>query len=122
YEDEVVKDDDYWQDMLDEHNCAVFGLYNDEKIIGIGGVFSSKSDVSGQTAILAMGYIEPEYRGRKLSRLLYEARISWARQQSQFDKIIVSHRRGNEASRRANQAFGFLRIGTEVIQFADGKD
>lgn len=122
YEDEAIKDDRYWQDMLDGHDCAVFGLYDDQCLIGIGGAFTDKHDESGQTAVLAMGYIETNYRGQKLSRLLYEARIGWAQAQHRFTKIVVSHRRGNEASRRANQAFGFSYSGTGLTHFIDGED
>ena len=67
-----------------------------------------------------MDYIDPSYRGRCLSKLLYQLRIDWARQHQPFKRLVISHREGNEASRRANQVFGFRYIGKEDIDWPDG--
>jgi len=41
------------------------------------------------------------------------------RQHQPFKRLFISYREGNEASRRANQAFGFKYIGKEDIDWPD---
>lgn len=99
---------------------AIFGLYDMDQIAGLAAVFSWAGDPSGRIGILAMDYVSPAYRGQGFSRLLYRARLDWALAQPQFDKLRISHREGNEPSRRANQAFGFLYTGREWVEWPDG--
>jgi RimJ/RimL family protein N-acetyltransferase len=112
--------DSYWEETLDGRGKQVFGLFDGDRMIGITAVFTDREDPSGETAVLAMSYINPAYRGRHLSRLLYQARIDWAKAQPQFKRIVVSHRADNESSRRANQAFGFVYTGSKEKQWPDG--
>lgn len=89
-----------------EHNQS-FGLFDGPRLIGITSVFRWDEDSDGKTAILASSYILPAYRGRSLSRLLYDARFDWLRRHQGFTRVVVGHRLSNEASRRANQHYGF---------------
>jgi RimJ/RimL family protein N-acetyltransferase len=114
--------DDNWKDQLTGDDFAIFGIYEDQKIIGVTSVFTWKGDESGQTAILAMSYLNKKYRGQGLAQVMYNARIEWAVKQLQLKKIRVSHREGNEPSRRANQNFGFQYIGKELIIWPDGTE
>lgn len=120
YRDEAIKTDRQWQDTIcaDTHQC--FGLYDGNQMVGIGAVFTDGTDSSGATAFLAAGYIQLAHRGKGYSSLLYEHRIQWAIDSGRFKRILVGHRDGNEASRRANQRFGFEYIGAEEYQFGDG--
>lgn len=95
-------------------------MFDEDKIIGLSSVFTWKTDKTGRTALLAMSFIAEAYRGKGYSKLFYESRIAWAKQQNQFEKILVSHREGNEASCAANQAFGFKFTGKEIIDWPDG--
>lgn len=113
--------DQYWKDFLSESTRAVFGLRIEHELVGITGVGDSYADSTGKTALLFGSYIREEYRGARLSRELYHARIEWAKAQGRYERILVSHREDNEASRRANQAFGFQYIGTVESTFGDGK-
>ncbi len=112
--------DSQWQYMLGSQKNAFFGLYDGKKLIGNSAVFTDRNDKKGRTALLAGSYIREDYRGQKLSRLLYAARIEWIVGSGQFDCIAVGHKAGNEASRRANQAFGFDYIGQETKAWGDG--
>lgn len=49
-----------------------------------------------------------QFRGNGLSELMYQTRINWAKAQPTVEKIIVSHRASNLASKRANQKHGFV--------------
>ena len=112
--------DEFWQDMIGAEKSEVFGLFDNGKLIGITGVLENWRDPSGKSVNMGMSYIDPEYRGQGLSQLLYQIRIDWA-QAKGFEKITVSHREGNEASKAANQKFGFVFYEKEEIDFPDGK-
>ena len=109
-----------WEYMLGRSDQAFFGLYDGKELIGSTCVFTARDDKSGKTALLAGSYIREEYRGKKLSRLLYAARLEWIMGSGRYDRVIVAHKDGNEASRRANQAFGFALVGQNEDVWGDG--
>jgi RimJ/RimL family protein N-acetyltransferase len=109
-----------WIEILDGKGKCMFGLFDGDRLIGIAAVFTSREDPSGRTGLLAMDYIDPLYRDRRLSRLLYQARIDWAKQHPPFRRVVISHREGNEHSRRANQAFGFKLVDKREMAWPDG--
>jgi RimJ/RimL family protein N-acetyltransferase len=121
YEEALTRTEAYWRETAsgnDKHQ--VFALFDGASMIGITAVFTHRRDSAGTTAILAMSFIEPEYRGRGLSRLLYQERLDWVRAHPQFKRVVVSHRESNEASRRANQHFGFRYLRRESRAWPDG--
>jgi GNAT superfamily N-acetyltransferase len=120
YDMEAQKSAAEWQDTIQGLDHQVFGLFAEERLVGITGCFTSRNDPSGETALLAMSFILPEYRGRGLSRLLYEGRLEWIRAQPQFKRVVVSHRRSNDVSRRANQRYGFTTVGCALRTWPDG--
>ena len=125
-QDAMAEDDQYWKDRIastiNKFPSISFVLLNyDGDIIGMTGIVTASEDPSGKTAKLCASYIRDGHKGKGLSTLFYTARIAWARAHSdQFDKIFVSHRKGNEASRRANQAFGFVFKSEAPRQWPDG--
>lgn len=123
YLKESAYDDDVWQQHLNGQGQRrrIFGLFDGSAIIGLTGIVIRDDDPAGCTAHLIMSFIRPAYRGRSLSRLLYQARIDWAVAQPQLQTITVSHRAGNEASRRANQSFGFILTHKDEIKWPDDK-
>jgi RimJ/RimL family protein N-acetyltransferase len=64
--------------------------------------------------------LEPDYRGRGLSKLMYEKRIEWARAHATVRRIVVSHRASNEASKHANQKHGFIFMRSHEKTWVDG--
>ncbi len=117
-QDALQTSDSDWQQVLDRQDQAYFGLYEGGELIGCGGVFMQ--DAASKTGMLIGGYIRAQYRGRGLSHMIYEARIGWTKESGLYDRLVVGHRKGNEASRRANQVFGFKYIGEEDYLFGDG--
>lgn len=110
-----------WRAEISAPTHQIFGLFDGEKLIGITAAFTWRGDPTGQTALLAMSYIEPDYRGRGLSNTLYDARLDWIRRSCRrFRAVRVSHRASNEASRRANQRHGFVKRGSEPFTWPDG--
>lgn len=110
----------YWQDMLDGHGKALFGLFDHHTMIGMAGAFPSRHEPAGQTAYLGMDFIHPDYRGRHLAHLFYTARLDWLKVQEKYVRVLVSHRAGNDASRRAIEHFGFKHYLTDIYEFGDG--
>jgi RimJ/RimL family protein N-acetyltransferase len=120
YEAEVRMTPEEWQSTVRGAAHQVFGVFDGENLIGITAAFTWRDDPSGETEILAMSFILLEYRGRGVSRLLYETRLGWIRARSQFKRVVVFHRESNEASRRAIQRHGFLPTGRESRIWPDG--
>lgn len=118
YAREAAFPDNTWEQRLLNPGAAFFGLYDGPELIGITGIIAN--DETGTEAVLIASYIRPGRRGHGLSGLLYQARIDWAKEQG-FRRIVVSHRAGNEASRAANQRYGFLHTHAELMQWPDGQ-
>lgn len=116
---EGTKDSSFWKDRLaDIYNCAVFGLYDGGTVIGLTGVYRHRDQ--SDVAMFIMSYIRGEYRKNNLSDLLYRERLEWARAQGDIKAVRVGHREGNEASRRANQRWGFKLYSIEDHEFGNG--
>ena len=111
---------DYWRAEIKGDDHQIFGLFDGNQLIGLTAAFTWRGDKTGKTALLAMSYIAPDYRGRGLSRKLYEARLNWIAEQPQFRKVIVGHRASNEVSRRANQRYGFAQTDRITNTWPDG--
>jgi len=120
YEKEAAQTPDEWRARLSRDAGQAFGLFDGAKLIGITGVDTWRHDPTGRTAVFFMSFIVPEYRRRGFSRLLYEARLAWVAEQPHFEKIVVSHRVGNEISAKANRPFGFAFVRTETKSWPDG--
>lgn len=121
YERERANGQQDWEDWLSQDKKCIFGLFTENVLVGITGIITDRDDPTGQTAKMVASYIAPEHRGKGLSALLYEARIEWAKTQENIKRITVGHRTGNEASKRANQAFGFQYIAENETAWPDGQ-
>lgn len=108
YETELNNTAEEWQSTVQGPAHQVFGLFDGPRLVGITAAFTWREDPSGETAILGMSFLLPEYRSRGLTRLFYKTRLDWIHAQPQFKRIVVSHRASNEASRRAIERHGFL--------------
>lgn len=120
YEKESRFTETDWRSRLRANDNAIFLLYDGETPIGMTCVSVDRDDPTGKTAILWGSWLAPEYRGRKLSELMYRTRIEWAKRQQRVEKIIVSHRASNLVSKRSNQKHGFILTGEKEIVWADG--
>ncbi len=115
---EVGLSDDEWRDRLSHPDDGAFwGLYDNDECIGLTGI---KIHVKFPgSMVLSASYIRKEYRRQGISAMYYQTRIDWAREQG-FKDVHVAHREGNDASRAANQKFGFIHIQTEPTLWPDG--
>jgi RimJ/RimL family protein N-acetyltransferase len=106
---------DYWRGVIAGPDHQMFGLFDGLYIIGITAAFAQAEDPQAATAIFGMSFIAPAYRGRGLSRLLYDARLAWIRSRPRFKRVILSHAVSNEASRRAHRRYGFRLTDTVAL-------
>jgi RimJ/RimL family protein N-acetyltransferase len=112
--------DDEWRGWLTNLDAVSFGIFDDDKIIGMTGIAIHRDDPTRKTAILWGSWLEPAYRGRGISEQMYKVRIEWAKKHPICEKIIVSHRASNTASERANQRQGFIHTHTTHKEWPDG--
>lgn len=108
YEKESQMSESDWRSRLKAPDNAIFLIYKNETAVGITCVSVDRHDPSGKTALLWGSWLAPDFRGKNLSALMYQTRIEWAKRQPTVEKIIVSHRAANVASKRANQKHGFV--------------
>lgn len=107
-----------WRSRL--NNNTVFLLCDGSNPIGLTGVSVYLEDTTGKTAIFWGSWLESDFRGKKLSNLMYRTRLDWAKQQPLVERILVSHRASNLASKYANQKYGFTLSHTEEMVWSDG--
>jgi RimJ/RimL family protein N-acetyltransferase len=104
FEKERDNPDDFWQQRLAAG--GVFGVFVKGQLIGMTGAYVDKADPSA--AKFWGSWLEPAWRGKGLARKMYETRINWAKAQPGVKRILVSHRKSNAVSKRANQRWGFV--------------
>ena len=122
YEKESQFTEADWKSRLQKSvDSAIFMLFAGETPIGITGVSVFNEDATGKTAILWGSWLEPRFRAKGLSNLMYEARLEWARAHPSIERVIVSHRASNVASKYANQKHGFVFTKTHEKVWVDGE-
>ncbi len=60
------------------------------------------------------------YRGNRLSRLFFEARINWAKECGDIHVLVLEHRDDNLLSERAHHKYGFVLKSSEAKKWPDG--
>lgn len=111
---EAELSDEEWQERI-KHPRAVFGLFEGEQLIGMTSILL----LDEEEGYLGQSYIRKDYRGKKLSGLLYRIRMDWAKKM-QLKRLSVSHRESNIISKAANQRSGFKYSHQESVNWLDG--
>lgn len=119
HEETASRPTSHWTDMLADPDAALFGLFDSIDMVGMTGVFVDRDDPTNPTAFLGMSFIMPAYRGRGLTRTLFEARIAWARARG-LRRAVVYSRASNLPSRRAIERHGFKHVGATDHVWPDG--
>ena len=110
---------EHWKETLDGQGKQVFGLFDKDKLIGITAALTWREDPTGKTGIMAMIFIEPEYRGKGYSSFFYKVCIDFAKNYLVWDKLAIGHRKGNEPSRKGMTNHGFQFTETKEIDWPD---
>lgn len=97
YEVEAKMTDAQWIDRCTPApGKAIFGLFRNDKLIGMMSARPWEDDKSGQSVLWGQTYLNPEYRGRKLAAYLYEAREEWSA--TQFKRAVMFILQSNKRS------------------------
>ena len=120
YEREADFTEAEWRTRLNDPDSEIFAVFDDDEPVGMTGVAVDRNDPSRKTALFWGSWLRPDARGRGLSKLLYGSRIDWARNHPGVERIIVSHRESNVASKFANQKFGFVATHKSEKTWNDG--
>ena len=120
YEKESQMTENDWRSRLQTTDSAIFMVFDGEMPIGMTGVSVWRDDPTDKTAIFWGSWLAPDFRRKGLSNLMYQARLDWVKRNPKFERIIVSHRASNVASKYANQKHGFKFTRTHEKIWADG--
>ena len=120
YELESKFTEEDWRSRLRSDDSAIYMIYAGETPIGMTGVSVFRDDPTGRTAIFWGSWLEPEFRRRGLSDLMYRTRLDWAKNHPGIERLIVSHRASNVASKYANQKHGFVFTRAHEKTWSDG--
>jgi GNAT superfamily N-acetyltransferase len=117
YAREAAFTDEQWLERIVNVNSVCLGLFCGRDLIGITGVVIDWNNTA--MGIMVQSYIQSKYRGRGLSRLLYDARLAWARNRG-LKSLRVGHKESNQVSKAANQRYGFKYTYREPCTWPDG--
>ena len=96
--------EEQWMERISNPKAAIFGLYHQQELVGITAIIIDKNQA--EEAYMTQSYIRAVHRGRGLSKLLYKARLDWAKRH-QLKRLEIGHRESNVVSKAANQRHGF---------------
>lgn len=119
-QDETTFDERRWRERLHHPNSASFGVFDGLEIVGLCGIVRQDLSAASPCAHLVSAYLKAAYRQRGLSRLMYTARLDWARAQAGLTEVRVEHRASNAAARAAHQRFGFEFVESKARRWKDG--
>lgn len=106
--------DSDWQARLSHSDGSIFGLFADIEIVGLTAVVRDKKNPT--VAHLTQSYIQQPFRDKGLSKLLYQERIYWARDQGDIELLTLDVNEDNLASQNACKNFGFIQSDSYLDQ------
>lgn len=78
YETLEKKESEYWTDQLSNNQRVWYGVFNGNKLVGIGSIKYAQKRMFSHIAHLSGIYVKQEYRGQGIGRMLFEKRIAEA--------------------------------------------
>lgn len=117
YAIEVAMTDAEWLERITDPGMARFGLYCNDELAGLTAIIQDKE--KKEEAYMTQSYIRMAHRNKGLSRLLYDARLAWAKEQG-IKRLTIGHKENNLASKAANQRYGFRYTHRETRTWPDG--
>lgn len=72
------KESGYWTDQLSNNRRVWYGVFSENKLVGIGSIKYARQKKFSHIAHLSGIYVKQEYRGQGIGRMLFEKRIEEA--------------------------------------------
>ena len=111
-----------WKERLSNPNAAIFGLYHSSKVVGLSAIVRELNKPDAVRAHLVSSYIQEEHRGKGLSKLFFESRINWAKEQGDIRVLVLERRDDNVFSERAHRRYQFRLAGSREQKWPDGSN
>lgn len=109
--------EDEWMNRVAGNMNACFGLYHLGELVGVTGIYIDADKPAN--AYMTQSYIRSAHRGKRLSRMLYDARINWAKSNG-VKYLQIGHKESNLISKAANQHYNFKFTHREMRDWPDG--
>jgi len=121
YRNMEARQDDFWRRFCTEtEDQCLFGLFGENKLIGVVGVEKWDKDETGKAALWTYAYLKPEYRGRQLASALYRAREEWTKRHSRYERAVLSIQEESVRSIEIHERHGARYLYTEQMRWYDG--
>jgi ribosomal protein S18 acetylase RimI-like enzyme len=115
------KSDLYFQKSLNKKHQVWYGVFDDEKIVGIGSIKYAKAKKFDHIAHLSGIYVNSEYRGNGLGRMLFEGRIKEAFANSKIQKLKLIVNVNQLPAINLYKSCGFKIVGEMKKEFKIGE-
>ena len=121
YEEEAKLTSEQWRQRCraTEDHC-IFGLLNNDKLIGVLEATKWPGDKEGKTVLWGAAYVNQNYREKGAATPLYVARLAWSKQRAQFNAAVFFIREGNRRSKEIHEKQGAIHTHDEPKRWADG--
>jgi ribosomal protein S18 acetylase RimI-like enzyme len=112
----------WWEARLTSKLDAVFGAFEDGRLVGIVGLaFELREKARHKATVFGM-YVSAEFRQRGLGLKLMEAVLGEAQQHPALKVIQLTVTAGNDAAFHLYQRCGFIQFGLEPLAVRVGED
>jgi RimJ/RimL family protein N-acetyltransferase len=122
YEDALTRPEEFWQQRLTEtdHNAIYVAVSPEAELIAMTGISRYEGKKIQHNANIVSVYVDPAWRGLRLTEHLIAACVAWARQHD-IRILRLSVAVTNTAAIRAYARSGFVVYGIEQeVIFTDG--
>lgn len=130
YEVAKANGPEYWQGVFNDPERQYFVLFRRKlssifsrdrqfDIAGQAGLIITPREDGGQQALFCNGHILAPYRGKGLSKLLYEARLNYLAEETDTTRARIEINKSNKASIAAAKANGFHEAARKILSFDD---
>ncbi len=112
-QDEEKRSIERIQFMLSSQSSFTLGVFDQDKLIGLARCEVSTREKTKHKADIFSVYIHPEFRGRGLSRQLFEQLISRAKTIDGLETLLLAVTEHNAPARALYVSLGFVQYGFE---------
>ena len=114
--------DEEWKNRLNNPASASFVIIDEKtkEAVGLTGIYLEDGNANSETGHMISSFMKNSHKGKGLSKLLYQARIDWAKQHHSLKRLVLEQRETNTAIKCVHQKFGFKFSKASECKFADG--